>query len=156
MEINYNKLAVYVIATALIVTISIVFYTSMGNNSNKIITEDDSAKAVREYFNAWDKKDYGKMYQLISDGFKDNETTAKNFLIYKTYMNSQDVNRVRTIELMLIDKEDSVARIEYSIELISKKGLITPLNEEFTLKYFPNSTIPGWKLIHPYGNFVDN
>jgi hypothetical protein len=113
-------------------------------------------KVVEQYFTSWSNKDYPNMYSTISDGFKKIESSAKDFQEFKSYVNSQDIETINIINIETIDKDEETATVNYNVEFISKEGATTPYEGTFTLKYRIGDIIRGWKLIHPYGENIDN
>lgn len=157
MKVEFKDAAIYAIGIMLIVTVAIIYFNSLNADPNKkLINNDETVTIVRNYFEAWDQKDYERMYSQISDGFKAKEATANNLQIFRYYIQSTQVDRVRIIDLSLIEKNKDSARVSYSVELISMNGVSNLTSSEFSLKYRINDSNPGWKLIHPYGSIVDN
>lgn len=110
---------------------------------------------VEKYFNAWNDKDYKTMYNLISDGFKKIEPTAKTFENFKNYAEAQNIEGVKIIKLEQEKSWGNKAVVNYNVKFITKEGREFPFKGKFTLKYKSSDKIPGWKLIHPYGEKID-
>ena len=122
-----------------------------------VSSEDISAltpeQVVILYFQAWTDKQYDVMYSLISDGFKQIESTAKTFEDFKSNMEKfyDTALGVRVLEVKESYKTDNEAGVDYKIEIIGKDGTKREFSSAYTLKKRTN----GWKLIHPYGENID-
>ena len=105
------------------------------------------------YFQAWNDEQYNVMYSLISDGFKQIESTAKTFNGFKDYMEKffDTSSGVRIIEAKEAYKNEKEAGVDYKIEITNKDGTKKEFSSTYTLKKRSN----GWKLIHPYGKNID-
>ena len=112
-------------------------------------------EVVRQYFTAWDKKNYQDMYAVISDGFKKIEPTASDLRAFKAYAESQGVEGVNILSIREISNDGTTASVGYSIEFTLSNGKKTNFGGTFTLKYRQGDVILGWKLIHPYGENID-
>ena len=93
------------------------------------------------------------MYSLISDGFKQIETTAKTFEDFKAYMSKfyETSSGVEIVEANEAYQSEKEAGVNYKIEIINKDGAKKEFSSAYTLKKRAN----GWKLIHPYGKNID-
>lgn len=127
--------------------------------NNKTVEDYDFPEpsiVVEQYFTSWSNKNYPDMYSTISDGFKRIEPSAKNFQDFKAYVNSQNIKSINIVNTETITKDKQTAKISYNTILTTNEGKII-LNEGiFTLKYRIGDVIKGWKLIHPYGENIDN
>ncbi len=111
---------------------------------------------VKTYFNSWNNKDYAKMYSAISDGFKKIEPTAKDLDAFKKYVNSQGIIGINIADIKESLNDGSAAKVDYSILITLADGTSKDYKSSFTLKYRQKDIMPGWKLIHPYGNLIDS
>lgn len=151
-----NKKLLYigaVIGIFIILSLFIFFKDVPKENNGK---ESISEKVVRQYFKSWDKKDYAGMYSIISDGFKEIDPNAKDLESFRNYASSQNINGVTVKKINENLNNGKTAVVSYSVEFIFTKGDSLPYKNQFTLKYRENDEIPGWKLIHPYGENIDN
>ena len=112
-------------------------------------------EVVRQYFAGWSNKNYPDMYAAISDGFKKIEPTAKDLRAFKSYAESQGIESVNILSIKEISNDGITASVEYSIEFVLSNGKKTKFDGTSTLKYRQGDIIPGWKLIHPYGENID-
>src|SRR3989338_11611916 len=124
----------------------VIFLT--GCNSTK--TTEDASSAVESYFTAWNNHDYETMYSVISDGFRALEPTAATFEDFKAYADAQGISSVRIISIKQTSNDGMIATADYKVEFLIKDTKL-PYQDSFTIKYKPNDSVPGWKLIHPYG-----
>ena len=112
-------------------------------------------EVVRQYFISWDKKIYQDMYAAISDGFKKIEPTAGDLRAFKAYAESQGVANVKILSIKEASNDGQAAAVDYSVEFLLSDGKKSKFDGTFTLKYRQGDVIPGWKLIHPYGENID-
>ena len=112
-------------------------------------------EVVRQYFAAWDKKNYPDMYAAISDGFKKIEPTAGDLRAFKAYAESQGISNVKILSIKEASNDGRTATVDYSVEFSLSDGKKSKFDGTFTLKYRQGDVIPGWKLIHPYGGNID-
>lgn len=107
---------------------------------------------VRTYFTAWNTKDYGTMYQQISEGFKQIDPQAKDIQTFSAsmavYFEKGDALLVQSVKET--SNNGKKATVEYTI-LMKLKSDEKPFSGTYTLK----KRVGGWKLIHPYGENVD-
>ena len=113
------------------------------------------AKVVEQYFKSWNEKDYVNMYAAISDGFKRIEPSANTLERFKEYASSQNINGVNIILIKEKSNDEVTAQVDYSVEFILENGIKQKFDGIFTLKYRNADIIQGWKLIHPYGEKID-
>ena len=122
-----------------------------------VSAEDASTLAPEQvvilYFQAWNDEQYGLMYSLISDGFKQIEPTAKTFADFKANMEKfyDTALGVSIVEAKENYKTDKEAGVDYTIEITRKDGSKKEFSSVYTLK----KRTDGWKLIHPYGENID-
>ncbi len=116
----------------------------------------DSApeKVVQNYFEAWNEKNYAGMYAVISDGFKEIEPTATSIDTFTSYAQSQGIESVRINSIKEKSSDGEEALVEYDITFLIKEKEV-PFSGSYTLKYRTSDNVPGWKLIHPYGENID-
>lgn len=112
--------------------------------------DEAPAENVRKYFEAWNQKDYATMYSLISEGFKKIEPTANTFDNFKKYASSQGIEGVRVNDVRVLVNDNKKSSVAYEIEY-NIKGEWKGFSGTYTLKLKEN----GWKLIHPYGENID-
>lgn len=112
-------------------------------------------EVVRQYFTAWGNKDYAGMYAAISDGFKKIEPTARNLQTLREYANSQSIDGIKILSIKESSNDGRTASVDYSVEFLLSNGKKSKFDGTFTLKYRQGDIIPGWKLIHPYGENID-
>ena len=127
--------------------------TNTQDTSSADVSTQTPKQVVELYFKSWNDKKYDIMYQLISDGFKQIEPTAKTFEDFKSYMEkfydtSSGINVVEVKENYGNEKE---AGIDYKIEIINRDDSKKEFSSTYTLK----KRVNGWKLIHPYGKNID-
>lgn len=128
----------------------LLFVVGCSNAENK----SEPASIVSSYFEAWNQKDYGVMYNLISDGFKSLEPTAATFDKFEAYAEAQAINRVNIISILETSNDGKQATIDYNVKFTIKNKEV-PFKGTYTLKYKKEDIVPGWKLIHPYGDNID-
>ena len=134
--------------------ILLIILSSCSTSETAEKTNKEGEKVVIKYFESWDHQDYGSMYSLISDGFKALEPTASTLDAFTTYAQSQGISNVNIISVKQVLGNENEATVDYNIEFIIGEKII-PFSGTFTVKYKPNDTQPGWKLIHPYGEHID-
>ena len=128
------------------------------DNPKKVFSDDVSSltpqQVVELYFQSWDKKEYGIMYSLISGGFKQIEPTARTLDDFQTYMDAiyDTSSGVKLIESTQTYQTANDSQVNYKIDIINKDGPKKEFKSTYTLKHRTN----GWKLIHPYGDKIDN
>ena len=124
---------------------------------DKISSDDVSllnpVQVVQLYFQAWNNKQYNIMYSLISDGFKQIDTTANTFEKFNSSMEElfNVASGVRVLDVKETSRDDKEAVVDFKIQIIGKDGIKQEIGKTYTLKKRAN----GWKLIHPYGNNID-
>ena len=112
-------------------------------------------EVVKQYFNAWNSKNYADMYAAISDGFKKIEPTAKDLRAFKIHAESQGITNVVILSIKEASNDGQTAAVDYSVEFSFSNGKKSKFDGTYTLKYRQGDIIPGWKLIHPYGQNID-
>jgi hypothetical protein len=112
-------------------------------------------EVVRQYFTAWNSKDWPNMYATISDGFKRIDSNAKDLATFRSFASTQGVEGVSILSLTEGSNDGKTAIVAYSIEFTLGDVSKRKFDDEFTLKYRAGDIIPGWKLIHPYGPNID-
>jgi|SRR3989338_1728490 len=151
-----NKKKIALIAAFLLFFIAGIAYISLLPKDEQAEYKVPSPEeVVRQYFVSWDKKIYPDMYAVISNGFKKIEPTAKDLRAFKSYAESQGVESVNILSIKEASNDGATASVEYSIEFVLPNGKKTKFDGTFTLKYRQGDVIPGWKLIHPYGENID-
>lgn len=142
-----------------LVILFIIFVVGIVIANNKKVEEYNFPEpdlVVEQYFNSWSNKDYANMYATFSDGFKKIEPTAKTFQDFKNYVENQDIESINIINIKIISNDELTSKVDYNVEFISSEWQNTPYQGTFTLKYRKGDVIQGWKLIHPYGENIDN
>jgi len=153
-----NKNLLYGGILILIIVIAGIYIFDLTRDSKKNSIETvglSPEEVITLYFESWDKKDYATMYPLFSDGFKKIEPTAKTLNSFENYASSQNVDSIKVNSLTEKFTDESTSVIDYSVMFILNDGSQIPFNSEFTLRYRNNDKVPGWKMIHPYGDNVD-
>lgn len=112
-------------------------------------------EVVKHYFEFWSKEDYAGMYALMSDGFKNIDPIAKSQESFEAYAKSQGIASVRLVSSKETSNDGLTATVDYTVEFTISNGKVKPFNGTYTLKNRIDDAIPGWKLIHPYGNNID-
>lgn len=173
---NKKILYVGIVIILLIIVIGIFVVNSKKQNEENYTTPRPE-EVVRQYFTAWNNKNYPDMYATISDGFKRIDPNAKDLAAFRNFANSQGVGGINILNIKLesmtmdgkpVDKKmfgmpGMEAVVDYRVEFILGGGNEAHENTDqkrdfngtFTLKYRQGDIIPGWKLIHPYGNNID-
>ncbi len=113
-------------------------------------------KVVVQYFESWSAGDYSNMYATLSDGFKEIEPTAKDLRVFKEYVEIQNINGIEIVNINEISNDEKTAVVEYKVNFILEDSKKEPYSGSFTLKYREADVIRGWKLIHPYGENIDD
>lgn len=143
-----------------LVALFIIFLVGIVLANNKPQAEEYNfpppEKVVEQYFTAWNDKDYVNMYSTFSDGFKKIESTAKTLQDFKKYVDAQGIENLEINNLKELSNDGQSAKVDYEIEFSLNNGQKTPYEGTFTLKYRQGDVIQGWKLIHPYGENIDN
>ncbi len=150
---NSKKTIIYLIFFILLV-VGLITYTKTIPKTQEY-TQQSPADVVRLYFTAWSNKNYADMYSTISDGFKMIEQTAKDLKSFKQYAESQGIDSIKILNIKEKSNEGNSAIVEYSVEFTLKDGTKNEFKGEFTLKNRRSDIIRGWKLIHPYGENID-
>ena len=151
-----NKKKIVIIAAFLLFFIAGIAYISLlpkdEQQEYKVASPEE---VVKQYFTAWNNKNYPDMYSAISDGFKKIEPTAKDFRAFESYADSQGINGIRIISIQEESNDGISSSVDYSVEFTLSNGKKSKFDGTFTLKYRPGDIIAGWKLIHPYGENID-
>ena len=112
-------------------------------------------KVVLDYFSAWNKKDYSKMYAQISDGFKKIDENAKTLNSFSDYAASQNIEGVKILSIKQSSNNGKTASVDYSVEFTLANGKKIPFSGTYTIKYRDKDRVRAWKMIHPYGENID-
>ncbi len=151
-----NKKILYIGLAVLFV----IFAAGVIWENNKPVEEEfnfpSPEKIVKQYFISWNDKDYVNMYATISDGFKKIEPTAETLQDFKNYVDSQNIKSVEIINIKELSNDGQTASVDYDTEFVLSNGQKQFYKGTFTLKYKQGDIIQGWKLIHPYGENIDN
>jgi|SRR3989344_2781290 len=159
-----NKKLLFVgIAIIIFVFIIGIYITNKNQEEIPTYISPSPEEVVRQYFVAWNNKNYPDMYTTISDGFKKIEPTAKDLASFKEYVDSQNIERVEIVSIDEKSSDGKTALVDYSVKFIlniASGNQVVKLednyNGTFTLKYRQGDVISGWKLIHPYGDNIDS
>ena len=149
-----NKKLILTLAFVFFVAVGIVFISFSNGNAKVEYEVPSPEEVVKQYFNAWNGRNYPDMYAAISDGFKKIEPTAADLRKFKSYAESQGVESVKIISIEEKSNDGYISIVDYSLEflLLNEKS---KFNGTFTLKYRKGDIIPGWKITNPYGGNVD-
>jgi len=151
-----NKKKIVLIAAFLLFFIAGIAYISLLPKDEppeyKIASPEE---VVRQYFASWGNKNYPDMYSAVSDGFKKIEPTAKDLRAFKSYAESQGIESVNILSIKEASNDGITSFVDYSAEFMLSNGKKSEFDGTFTLKYRKGDVIPGWKLIHPYGENID-
>lgn len=150
-----NKKLILMLAFVLFVAAGIVFISLSNRNGDADYEIPPPEEVVKQYFNAWNNKNYPDMYAAISDGFKKIEPTAADLGTFKEYAESQGVGSIRISSIKETSNDGQTAAVDYNVEFSLSNGKKSKFDGTFTLKYRQGDVIPGWKLIHPYGQNID-
>lgn len=112
-------------------------------------------EVVRQYFTAWNNKDWPNMHATLSDGFKKIDPNAKDLATFRNFARSQGIDGVNILSIKETSNDGTTANVDYSVEFILTDSSKRKFDDAFTLKYRQGDIIQGWKLIHPYGQNVD-
>jgi hypothetical protein len=115
--------------------------------------EGTPVEITQKYFNAWAERDYGAMYDLVSDGWKALEPTAHTKKDFSKFV-SGFYDHAAGLRLVFASEQSntgSEATVSVALEVQLKDGRFATNNQTLTLRLKDN----GWKLIHPYGEFKD-
>lgn len=151
---NYKKNFVIIAAFFLFIIAGIAYITL--NKEEKIEYETPPLeKVVEQYFTSWNSKNYPDMYATMSDGFKKIEPTARNLQAFIEYANSQGIDGIQILSIKEASNDGKTASVDYNVEFLLSNGKKSKFDGTYTLKYREGDVIPGWKLIHPYGENID-
>lgn len=143
------------LAVILLILVIGIFVQNKNKSSENVYTIPLAEEIVRQYFVSWNNKNYPDMYVTISDGFKKIEPTAKDLTIFREFASSQDIKEIKIVDVKEESNDGTTAVVAYSVEFILSDGRKQEFNDKFSLKYRHGDIIPGWKLIHPYGQNID-
>lgn len=154
MERNIRKTIIF--GAFILIFLTGIIYIGLTNNRESIEYEIPSPeKVVRQYFEAWGNKDYANMYATISDGFKKIEPTASDLRSFKEYVALQGIREIEIKSIKETSNDSATATVNYEVEFLLSDNTKNQFQGAFTLKYKDADIIPGWKLIHPYGENID-
>ena len=148
---KYTLISVFV----LIFIMGILYITVTNKEQQTEYKTPLPEEVVKQYFNAWSNKNYPDMYAAISDGFKKIELTAKDLGTFRNFVESQGVGSIEILSIKEASNDGKTATVDYSVYFLNQGGKKTKFDGTFTLKYRQGDIIPGWKLIHPYGENID-
>ena len=120
----------------------------------EIYEQPTPEEIVEQYFVSWNDKNYADMYATLSDGFKKLEPSAVSLPAFKEYVDQQEVTDIVVKDVRELSNDDASATVHYKM-LFTFGGKTAPFEGEFTLKNRQSDVIRGWKLIHPYGEYID-
>lgn len=153
---SQNILFFGIIGLIAIVVVGVAYVQLTQKSASEQSYQSPSAEeVVRQYFIAWNNKDWPNMYATISDGFKKIDPNTKDLATFRNFVSSQSIEGVKILSIKEISNDGITATIEYSVEFILAGGGKRPFSDKFALKYRQGDIILGWKLIHPYGPNVD-
>lgn len=115
--------------------------------------EGSPVEIVQKYYDAWARKDYKTMYDLVSDGWKALEPTAHTYSDFANYM-SGFYKSAKGIRLVFASEQsntggESVVSVALEVQTLDDQYITN--SQTLTLRLKDN----GWKLIHPYGEYKD-
>ncbi len=151
-----NKRILYIGLTALFVIFVVGIIWANSKPEAEEYNFPPPENVVEQYFTAWNNKDYVNMYATFSDGFKKIDPNAASLGTFRDYVNLQNVGDVKINEIGELSNDGQTASVDYDVEFTLKDGQKLPHKGTFTLKYRQGDVIRGWKLIHPYGENIDN
>lgn len=154
MKLDRKKRAIIAVGVFLL-GLAIIAVSSNSEQDDETYQQPLPEDIVRQYFTAWDKKDYVNMHATFSDGFKKIETTAKDLASFQRYAASQDIEGVRINSIKEQANDGTTATVAYSVEFTLRDDSKRLFEGAFTLKHRKGDVIQGWKLIHPYGEKID-
>lgn len=125
------------------------FGTTEQDKSNYTFPEPE--EVARQYFEAWDRKDYATMYSSLSDSFRKINPNATSLDIFRNFIISQRVESLKVIEIKKISSTSAVARIGYSIEIAFADGSKKNSSGIFSVEMKDGDIIPGWKITSAFG-----
>lgn len=155
MNESDKKKSAVVAAFALFLAAGIAYIAFTNEETQPDYETPPPEKVVEQYFTAWHDKNYPDMYAAISDGFKKIEPTANDLRAFKSYAESQKISNARVLSVNEVSNDGKTAAVSYSVEFLLAGGTKSRFDGTFTLKYREGDVIPGWKLIHPYGENID-
>ena len=147
-------IGIAIIAAVFVIGLIYVQFTQQNSvaDNYQVATPEE---VVRQYFTAWNNKDWPNMYAALSDGFKRIDPNAKDLATFRNFASSQGVEGINILSIKQVSNDGTTASVEYSVEFILGDGGKRPFSDKFTLKFRQGDIIPGWKLIHPYGQNID-
>ncbi len=154
-ESSKNILLFGAVGLILIIVAGIAYVQLFQKQGGQTYNTPSAEEVVKQYFESWDKKDWPNMYATISDGFKRIDPDAKDFTIFRNFTDSQGIEGVKILSIKEISDDGTTASIEYSVEFTLLDSSKRQFSDIFTLKYRQGDIIPGWKIIHPYGQNID-
>ena len=116
--------------------------------------EGTPVEIVKMYYAGWSNQDYAVMYDLVSDGWKDLEPTARTLGTFERHMQGF-FSKAKGIRTTFVSEQsntgtEAVVSVALEVETLDDRFLNT--NQTLTLKLKDN----GWKLIQPYGEYKDD
>src|SRR3989338_174192 len=111
-----NKKLILTLAFAFFVAVGIVFISFSNGNAKVEYEVPSPEEVVKQYFNAWNSRNYPDMYAAISDGFKKIEPTAADLRAFKSYAESQGVERANITSIEEKSNDGSTSIVDYSLE----------------------------------------
>lgn len=115
--------------------------------------EGTPVEIVQKYYDAWAKREYRTMYNVVSDGWKALEPTARTFRDFASHQKGF-FDHAKGIRLVFASEQyntGSEAGVSVALEVATYDGRFLTTNQTVVLRLKDN----GWKLIHPYGEFTD-
>lgn len=140
---------------AIIVIAGVIYIQATQTTTEQQYQSPNAEDVVRQYFESWNNKDWPNMYATLSDGFKKIDPNAKDLATFRNFAGSQGIEGINILEIKEISNDGTTAGVAYSVEFILPDNSKRRFDDTFTLKFRRGDIIPGWKLIHPYGQNVD-
>lgn len=150
-----KKILVRGIIIILIIAVAGIIIQNFTAKEEVVYQTAPPAEVVRQYFESWDAEDWPNMYATLSDGFKKIDPQAKDLASFRLFASSQGIAVVKIVSIREESNDGKTASVKYSAEFILSDGSTTPFSDSFSLKFREVDIIPGWKLIHPYGENID-
>lgn len=150
-----DKKILYVGLVIILIILVIGIFIQSRKKGSEIYAVPLPEDVVKQYFVSWSNKNYPDMYATISDGFKKIELTAKDLATFREFASSQGIEEIKIINIKEESNDRTMAVVVYNVEFSLSDGRKQEFSDKFSLKYRQGDIIPGWKLIHPYGENID-
>ena len=100
-----RRKTIFIFGLILIIAIAIIGIITANKNKQveEVYNSPSPEEVVRQYFTAWNNKNYPDMYATISDGFKRIDQNANDLTSFRNFASSQAIEGVKIISI----KEES-------------------------------------------------